>query len=99
MLSSVEGDESLNYTKQPEDVQNFTYRFECRFSMDGECERLRMKESTNELASLISSLNLGSEELHVEEYVQLAGDKTIVDAKYNMIELVNLTWGRKCTWI
>ena len=32
-----------------------------------------MKEVENELASLISSLNLGSEEMHIEEYVQLAG--------------------------
>jgi hypothetical protein len=31
-----------------------------------------MKEVENELASLISSLNLGSEEMPVEEYVQLA---------------------------
>jgi hypothetical protein len=32
-----------------------------------------------EMASLVSSLNLGSEEMLIEEYVQLAGEK-IVDA-------------------
>ena len=56
--------------------------------------KLRMNEATNELASLTSSLNLRSEELPIEEYVQLVGEK-IVDAKYNMIELVDLAWGRK----
>jgi hypothetical protein len=38
-----------------------------------------LKEATNELASLVSSLNLGNEEMLIEEYVQLAGEK-IVDA-------------------
>jgi hypothetical protein len=38
-------------------------------AMDDECEKSRMKEATNEFASLISSLNLGSEDMHVEEYV------------------------------
>ena len=52
--------------------------------MDHECEKLRMKEATNELASLITSLNLGSEEMPIEEYVQMARDK-IVDAKYNIV--------------
>ena len=41
--------------------------------MDGEHEKSRMKEATNELASLTSSLILGSEEFLIEEYVQLAG--------------------------
>jgi hypothetical protein len=45
-------------------------------------EKLRMKEATNELASLISSLNLRSEE-------------KILDVEYNMIELVDWAWGRK----
>ena len=44
------------------------------------------------MASLISSLDLGNEELPIEKYVQLAGEK-IVDAKYNMAELVDLAWG------
>ena len=64
------------------------------FAMDDEREKLRMKEATNELASLISSLNLGSEEMPIEEYVQLAREE-IVDAEYNMVELVDLAWGRE----
>ena len=58
------------------------------FAMDDECEKSRMKEATNELASLISSLNLESEEMLFEEYVQLAGED-VVDAKYTMGELVD----------
>ena len=53
-----------------------------------------MKEATNELANLISSLNLGSEDMLIEEYVQLVG-KEIVDTKYIMDELVDLAWGRE----
>ena len=53
-----------------------------------------MNEVTNELSSLISSLDLESEEVHVEDYVQLERGK-IVDAKYNMIELVDLVGGRE----
>ena len=33
------------------------------FAMDDEHEKLRVKEATNELASLNSSLSLGSEEM------------------------------------
>ena len=55
---------------------------------------LRMKEATNKLASVILSLNLGSEEMLIVEYVQLAREE-IVDAKYNMAALVDLTWGRE----
>jgi hypothetical protein len=51
-----------------------------------------MKEATNELATLISYLNLGSEEMPIEEYLQLAVED-IVDAQYNMVELVDLAWG------
>ena len=47
--------------------------------MDDECEKSRMKEVALDLASLISSLNLGSEDMLVEEYVQLAREG-IVDA-------------------
>ena len=42
-----------------------------------------MKEITNELASLISSLNFGSIEMPIEEYVQLVGEE-IVDAECSM---------------
>ena len=45
------------------------------FSMDGEREKLRMNEATNKLASFISSLNLGSEEVPIDEYVQLVREK------------------------
>ena len=38
-------------------------------AIDGEHEKSRMKETTNELASLLSSLILGSEESLTEEYV------------------------------
>ena len=60
--------------------------------MDDECQKLRMKEATNEMASLISSLNLRSEEMLIEEYVQLPRED-IVDVEYNMHELVDLVWG------
>jgi hypothetical protein len=39
--------------------------------MDDEREKSRRKEATTKLASLFSSLNLGSEEMPIEEYVQL----------------------------
>ena len=54
--------------------------------MDDECEKSKMKEITNESASLISFLNLKSEEMPIEEYVQLVGGE-IIDTKYNMVEL------------
>ena len=53
-----------------------------------------MKEASNELESLISSLNLGSEEMHVEKCMQLVKEE-IVDAKYNMAKLVDLAQGRE----
>ena len=40
--------------------------------MDDECEKLRMEEATNEWTILNYSLNLGSEEIPIEKYVQLA---------------------------
>ena len=51
-----------------------------------------MKESTNELARFISSLNLGSDEIPID--LHLATDK-VVDAKYNVAELVDLAWDRE----
>ena len=48
------------------------------FAIHDEHEKLRMNEVANELASLISSLNLGSEEMAIEEYVQLAGEEIVV---------------------
>ena len=43
------------------------------FSMD----ELRKKEVANEIASLISSLNLGSEEMSDEEHLQLVGEEIV----------------------
>jgi hypothetical protein len=39
--------------------------------VDDECHKFRMKETTNEMASIILSLNLGSTKTPIEEYVQL----------------------------
>ena len=55
--------------------------------MDVECEKLRMKEASNEISSFISLLNLGSEEMPIEEYVQLAGEDN-----------VDATWLRWWIW-
>jgi hypothetical protein len=60
--------------------------------MNDEHEKSRMKETTNELTSLISSLNLESEETLIDEYVQLAA-KEIVHGEYIMAELVDYPWG------
>ena len=57
----MERDELPNHTTHLEDVQDFICKLECRG------EKLRMKEATNKLASLVSSLNLGSEEMPIEE--------------------------------
>jgi hypothetical protein len=63
-----------------------------KFAMDDEREKLRMKEATNELANLIYFLlkvNLESEELPIEEDMQLVGEE-IVDAEYKMVELMDM---------
>jgi hypothetical protein len=57
--------------------------------MDHECEKLGMKEATSELSSLISSLNLRSEKMPIEEYVQLAREE-IIHAEYTMAKLGTL---------
>ena len=64
------------------------------FAIDHEHEKLRVKEKSNESTSLNSSLNLGSEEMFVKEYVQLAKEE-IVDVKNTMTKLVDLEWGRE----
>ena len=64
------------------------------YVMDHECEKLGLKEATSESTSLISSLNLGSGEMLIEEHVQLAGEE-IVDTEYTVAELVALAWGRE----
>ena len=68
------------------------------FSIDDEREKPRMKEATTGLASLISSMNLGSEEMPIKEHVQLARED-IVDAKYCMGKLVDLAWVEKSIWV
>ena len=47
------------------------------FAIYEEHEKSRMKEATNKLASLISSLNMWSEEMHIQEYVQLAREEML----------------------
>jgi hypothetical protein len=55
---------------------------------------VRMKEGAYELESLISLLNFGSKETPIKEYVKLVGEE-IANAKYNMVQLVDLAWGRE----
>ena len=74
VLSNVEGDESPNPTKQMEISKIFLVDRIANFAMDDECDKSRMKEVANESASLISSLHLGSEEMLIEEHVQLVGE-------------------------
>ncbi len=57
-----------------------------------------MKDATNELANVMSSLNFGSEEMLIKEYVQQVGEK-IVDAEYNMAKLVDLACVEKTMWV
>ena len=92
VLSSVERDESPKHTKQLKDVQDFI----CRLKMLilSWMMNVRMKEAENDLASLIFSSSLASEKMPIQEYVQLVGEKILV-AEYNMIELVDLAWGRE----
>ena len=68
------------------------------FAIHDEPEKSRMKEATNESASLVSSLNLGNEEMPIEEYVQLAWEE-IIYAEYIMAKLVDLAWGRESIWV
>ena len=68
------------------------------FGMDDECEKSRKKEATNNLASLISSLNFGSEDMPIEEYVQLVGEE-IVDVEYTTAELWIWHGTDKSIWV
>ena len=77
MLSSVERDERIirnNMRMSKILLADLTVDF----VMDHEDEDLRMKEAKMKLVSLSSSLNLGSEEMHVQEYVQLTRDKLLM---------------------
>lgn len=47
-------------------------------AMDDECENERMKEVENDMITLISSMHLGSEEVPIEEYMQLQGRKLLM---------------------
>jgi len=87
VFSGVERDESPNCTKQLENVQDLTYKLECQFCHGWWTLNWEWKKTTNKLASLNFSSNLGREEMLIESCVQLAREK-IVDAKYNVIELV-----------
>ena len=47
------------------------------FAMDDEHEKSTVKEATSELANLIATLTLGSEEMPIEEYVQPAKEEVL----------------------
>lgn len=49
------------------------------FTMDDEHGKSRMKEATNNLASLISSLTIENEGMLIDEYIQLAQEWNDVD--------------------
>ena len=66
MLLNVERDESQNPMKQMEMSKVLLVGWSANFAMDDECEKSRMKEVANELASPLSSLNLGNEEMPIE---------------------------------
>jgi hypothetical protein len=53
-----------------------------------------MNKIAHELVSIISFLNFGSEEMPIEEYVQLASEE-FVDVENNIAELVDLAWGKE----
>jgi hypothetical protein len=59
------------------------------FAMDHEHEKLRMKGTTNKLVRFISSLNFGSKEMPIQEYVQLARDKLLMQS---------ITWLSSWIW-
>ena len=67
VLSSLERDESPNHMENLEEGN-----WSANFAMDDEHENERMEKAVNELATLISSLNLESEIMPIEEYMQLA---------------------------
>jgi hypothetical protein len=76
MLSGVERDEFPNHKKQLEHVQGFTSKWSAGFSMDDEREKSRIKEARSKwMASLVSSLNLGSEEMTMKEYICAIGKR------------------------
>ena len=64
------------------------------FAMD----EFRMKEIANELACLISCLNIGSEEMSIEEYVQWVGED-IVEQSISWLSWWNQYGVEKSIWV
>ena len=50
------------------------------FAMDDECKKSRMKYAKNILASLISALNLGSENMHIEDMCNWQEEKLLMQS-------------------
>ena len=62
--------------------------------MNDEREKSRIKETTNELASLISSLNPGSEEMLIEEYCNWHVRKLLMQST-TWLSWMDFAWGRE----
>ena len=78
VLSSVERNEYPNHMKKLKEVRPRLYlQIGVPICMDDEMWEWKLKEATNKCASLISSLIIGNEEMPIEEYVQLAGEKIV----------------------
>ena len=71
-FSGVERDESPNHRKHLEASKIQHVHWRADYAIYSEHEKLRMKVTENELARIISFLNLRSEEMPIEKYVQLA---------------------------
>ena len=98
MLSSVDRMESPKSYKTISGCPRFHLQIGirqfCQFCHVWWMWESRMKEGTNKLASLVSSFNFGSLEMPIEKYMQLAWEE-IIDGKYNIVEILDLTWGRE----
>ena len=66
-VPNVERHGSPYHTKNERMLKNLPTYLSVYFAMDDECEILRMKKTTNELESIVSSLNFGSEDIPFEE--------------------------------
>jgi hypothetical protein len=70
-------------------------------SVDFAMDELRMKEIANELACLISCLNIGSEEISTKEYVEWA-EEEIVEQSISWLSSVSwwIQYGvEKSIWV
>ena len=65
--------------------KNLYVDWSAHFAMNDERGKSRMNEATIQLLSLISYLNLGSEEMSVENYVQLAVLKGVVELRTRVL--------------